>query len=197
MIAFRGELYNIMPIINIPSVMEHGILSHNEKKKRSIQSLSVAMNVIQDKRDGVSIPGGMTLHNYANLYLDARNTMMYKLKSNNRQNELCVLIIDEAILQTPEVVIADRNASSSYVRFLEDISTLNFDKIYADDWTHPECAPAYYEHRSIKCAEVLVPYCVPFKYITCAHVANEQAKNLLKQQKFPLEIFTTPDMFFC
>jgi ssDNA thymidine ADP-ribosyltransferase, DarT len=69
-----AEFQNIALIDNLPSVLEHGILSHAEAKK--ITHLSVALQAVQDKRDAKRVPGGLPLHEYANVYFHARNPMM-------------------------------------------------------------------------------------------------------------------------
>jgi hypothetical protein len=72
------EFQCIMPIGNIPSVMAHGILSHERASK--LAHASVAMDAIQEKRDKKHVPGGLKLHQYANLYFHARNPMLFKRK---------------------------------------------------------------------------------------------------------------------
>jgi hypothetical protein len=195
---FRGELYNIMLISNIPSVLTHGILSNNEAQ--GINHDSIAMQEVQERRDGTNIPNGLALHDYANLYFDARNPMMYlRCAVNHLQEQLCVLVIDRDVMSLPNVVLADRNASCDFVQFLEpsQIDEIDFDKVYASDWRHPNNPSAYYVHRKIKCAEVLVPRSVPPQYIKFAHVVNEVTKEVLQRTGFALDIKVTPDMFFC
>ena len=65
------ELHCIMPIRNIPSVVAHGILSHESAGK--LMHHSVAMQPMQERRDVKTVPGGLRLHQYANLYFHARN----------------------------------------------------------------------------------------------------------------------------
>ncbi len=191
-----------MPIENIPSVLKYGILSHNQIGEKKLQNSSVAMREIQERRDNICIPNGMRLHNYANLYFDARNPMMFKLKSNNRHHEICVLEIDQAILQETNVIISDRNASSAYTKFSESIENIAFEKIYAKYWkpqghsSDCRCLDCH-ENKSIKCAEVLVPYRVDPSFFVGAHVANESAKQKLQEKGFGSKIFLTPDLFFC
>lgn len=72
----RSGFYNIMPIKNIPSVLQYGILSYEHAT--NMPHHSVAMSEIQSRRDDVCIPNGMRLHEYANVYFDARNPMLYK-----------------------------------------------------------------------------------------------------------------------
>lgn len=69
-----SELHFITPILNISSILTHGILSHTLAKK--IGHHSIAMQEVQDRRKKVTIPGGKLLHDYANLYICARNPML-------------------------------------------------------------------------------------------------------------------------
>jgi hypothetical protein len=104
------------------------------------------------------VPGGLKLHQYANLYFDARNPMMYKRKAE--APDICVLRVSVNVLKLDGTVISDMNAASTnYVRFLHPSQwkSLNFDAIFATDWRHPGNPPAYYRHSAQKCAEVLVP----------------------------------------
>lgn len=91
------------------------------------------------------------------------------------------------------------NASSDYVRFHrspDGLRHLNFDQIYADDWRHPDNPAAYFRHRSVKCAEVLVPGAVTPEMIEGAHVATVSAENLLRESGFALPIQRNPHLFF-
>lgn len=72
-----AELHYITPIENLDSILGRGILSHNRAAR--LEHRSVALESVQDIRRGKSVPGGSTLHSYANLYFHARNPMMYRL----------------------------------------------------------------------------------------------------------------------
>ncbi len=189
------ELHCIMPIINIPSVMAHGILCHEKAEK--LKHYSVAMQEIQDKRDNVQVPGGLKLHQYANLYFDARNPMMFKRRKHAAN--LTVLIISTEVMRIDDVVVSDQNASSRWALFLSPevgIKRLNFDLIYADDWRHPDDQIAYFQHKSAKCAEVLVPKCAPADYIQGAYVVSDKSKKALLELGFGLDIVVNPHLFF-
>jgi len=164
------EFHCIMPIGNVPSVMEHGILSYERAAK--LQHHSVAMRAIQDRRDQKQVPGGLRLHQYANLYFHARNPMLYKRQDEVR--ELCVLRVSTRVCEVQGAVLTDCNASSDYVRFLHPSQwkLLDFDDIYSMDWRHPGDPAAYYRHRSRKCAEVLVPHHVQAQFLTGAYVVD-------------------------
>lgn len=188
------EFHSIMPMANIPSVLEHGILSHERAAK--LAHSSVAMEAIQEKRDVKHVPGGLRLHQYANLYFHARNPMLYKRK--DQAADLCVLRVSTELCGMAGVVFADCNASSDYVRFLSpgQWRLLNFDDIYALDWRHPGNPIEFYRHRSRKCAEVLVPHRVDAHFLTGAWVVDETAATKLSDAGFALPIEIAPGLFF-
>ena len=157
------EFQCIMPMANLPSVLEHGILSHERASK--IEHESAAMEEIQERRDQKRVPGGLKLHQYANLYFHARNPMLYKRKEN--ASNLCVLRVSTEVLNLSGVVITDQNAASDLVRFLHPNQRrlLDFESIFAMDWRHPNDPFGYRRHRSRKCAEVLVPQVVEPKFL--------------------------------
>lgn len=189
------ELYSIMPIRNIPSVMQHGILSH--ERASELPHSDISLSDVQDKRDLKAVPGGLKLHQYANLYFCARNPMMFK--RNSQSDNLCVLRVSTQILNAANVVLTDRNAASNYVKFYPSpmgLHHIDFDLVFARYWAHPEDQITEWRHKSIKCAEVLVPYCIAFDYIESAYVANSTAETNLQNIGFNKLIAINSDMFF-
>lgn len=156
---------------------------------------SIAMDEMQQKRDRKQVPGGLKLHQYANLYFHARNPMMYKRRERFR--ELCVLRVSTEISKMPGVVFTDSNASGDYVRFLSpnQWNLLDFDDIYAADWRHPDPI-AFYRHKSRKCAEVLVPHRVEPKFLIGAWVADTAVGIKMTELGFVLPIEVDPVLFF-
>jgi cell division protein YceG involved in septum cleavage len=94
------EFQCIMPLENIPSVIKHGILSFERAAK--LKHHSVAMTEVQDRRDKKQVPGGLKLHQYANLYFHARNPMLYKRK--DEAANICILRVSTTVLQNDGVV---------------------------------------------------------------------------------------------
>lgn len=188
------EFHNIMPIDNVASVLQHGILSY-EQAAGFLHS-DVSMSDIQEKRSQVQVSRGLWLHQYANLYFDARNPMMYKRLS--LVEKMCVLSVSKAVLSIEGVIISDQNAASGYVRFYppSSLASLNFDQIYADDWRHPEDEIAHLRHKSAKCAEVLVPSSIHPQYIQKAYVVNEMVKTKLVAKGFSKPVEIMPRLFF-
>jgi hypothetical protein len=184
------ELHCIMPIANIGSVTQHGILSYERAAK--LRHRSVALAEVQEKRDQKRIPGGLRLHQYANLYFHARNPMMSARRAE--ASSLCA----PRVLALEGTVISDQNAASKYVRFLHPSQwrLLNFDNIYAMDWRHPDDQIAEWRHSSRKCAEVLVPHRAEHQYLTGAYVVDQVAGDRLVDTGFALPIAIDPMLFF-
>ncbi|WP_181157143.1 DUF4433 domain-containing protein [Paraburkholderia sp. BL21I4N1] len=186
------EFHCIMPIENLPSVQRFGIVSHENAS--NLPHRSVALQPVQDKRDVKQVPQGLKLHQYANLYFHARNPMMFLRRF---EAGLCVLRISLDVLAVPGTVLADQNAASNYVRFLSpvQIDQLNFDRIYALDWTDDNLI-SYYQKKAARCAEVLVPHHVNRILITGAYVRDEAAALLARQTAPWLEVTVEPHLFF-
>lgn len=186
------ELHCIMPIQNVASVLLHGILSH--ERVAQLPHCSVAMAAMQDRRHVKTVPGGLRLHQYANLYFHARNPML----SVRRGEDVCVLRVSVQVLDINRTVITDQNAASSYVRFYapNQWQLLNFDDIYARDWKHPDDQIQEWRHKSRKCAEVLVPHRVPSDMIVGAYVVDEAARARLNETGFSKPIVVDADFFF-
>lgn len=103
------EFHYITPIANLSSIVTHGVLSHNLAVR--LPHTSVALESVQDLRARKRVPQCRQLHDYANLYFDARNAMMYKLKYNDVP--LSVIRVESTILDLPDSVITDGNAAST------------------------------------------------------------------------------------
>ncbi len=191
------ELYCIMPITNIPSVMKHGILSHNQMKRRKIVNHSVALQSVQDKREKKRVPEARLLHDYANLYFDAHNPMLSRIRDQNEA--ICVLRVSPKVTRLPGVVITDRNAAADYAGFYpypEGLEKLNFEFIFAEFWIHRHDPLLEWKHKSIKCAEVLVPDCVEPRFLLGAYVYNETANEKLIRAGFSGKITKKKALFF-
>ncbi|MDY7018242.1 MAG: DUF4433 domain-containing protein [Nitrospirota bacterium] len=172
------ELHYITPIANVPSILERGILSHNRAKP--VRHESVAMNDIQDRRAKVIVPGGRKLHEYVNLYICARNPMMYKRQAQFK--ELCVLRVSPEVIDLPRVVVCDTNASSEYAKFKAapgGLNIVNKEWTFAEYWTDPDQITEW-KKKVAKCAEVLVPDKVAPHFITGAYVACPEAQAALE-----------------
>jgi len=188
------EFQNITPIANIPSILHHGIVSFEEASR--ISHRSVALQDVQDKRDKKRIPGGLALHEYANVYFHARNPMLSRRRSEAIY--LCVLQVSVEILRIPGPIITDQNAASKYVKFMppDCLGSLDLEYIFAMNWKHPESQVDEWRHSSAKCAEVLIPHRIPPNHLLGAYEVNDAAQKQLAEIGFPLPITIDANFFF-
>ncbi len=193
------ELHYITTISNVPSIMSNGILSHKRAKK--INHNSVAMEVIQERRKKKVVPGGRPLHDYVNLYVNSRNKMLYKVLGEGKvhHTDLCVLRVNTEVLDLPDVVVVDQNASSDYAGFYAAASGLKHldrDLIFAEFWTHPNNPIEEWRHGSIICAEVLAPDRIDPDLVAGAYVSCLDAKTTLEALGVNIPVAINPYLFF-
>ncbi len=171
------ELHYITPMQNVPSILKHGILSNKLAAKVSHQSC--ASQGVQERRSAVTLSNGRPLHDYVNLYFNARNPMMYLLKDNHP--ELTVLAINPDVLSIPGVIISDQNAARDYAMFKsapDGLEMIDKDLIFAESWVHPDDIKTY-EHKGAMCAEVLVLDKVNARFVLSAYVSCNSSQSSL------------------
>lgn len=141
------ELHYIAAIANVTSLLQHGILWHTLAAELAHDS--VAMPEIQAIRQNKQIPGARRLHEYANLYFEAHNAMLSRVRGHN--STICVLQVDSGVLDLPGVIVTDRNAASGWVSFLpaaEGLEAINRDRLFARSWKHPDDMYDEMSHKS-------------------------------------------------
>jgi ssDNA thymidine ADP-ribosyltransferase, DarT len=171
------ELHYITDIANVPSILEHGILSHRLVERLIGPHVTVASQEVQARRAGKRVWTGRSaraLHDYANLYLDARNAMLYTLL-RNRRGDLTVLAVDPEVLDLAGVLVTDRNAASAArIRpAAEGVEALDEAAVLATWWEDLDA-------KQRRMAEVLVPDRVPPELVRLAHVPDRAALTRLQ-----------------
>lgn len=189
------ELYFITDIANMPSILKHGILSHNLIAKKKIQHSSVANVDVQGRRMNKTIPGGKRLHDYANLYINARNPMLYVL--SNKQ-ALCVLSISPDVCESAGVIVSDENAARGWARFEpwpDGLNRIEKADIFRQRWDVDD--PFEKDHlKGVMCAEILMPDKVESRYIQGAYVSCQEALDKLTELCPGLSVSINRSLFF-
>jgi hypothetical protein len=188
------ELHYITPSANLPSIFRMGILSYDRAKR--VPHRSIAMDEIQDRRASEMVPGGRRLHDYVNLYICARNPMMYKRQAQHK--DLCILRVSPDVIDLPGVVVCDRNASSKYAIFKagpDGLGIVNKEWTFAEYWTDPDQITEW-KKKAAKCAEVLVPDKVKPDYIKGAYVACMETRTTLEDEVTGVAVAINRHLFF-
>lgn len=187
----------ILPLKNLRSVLTHGILSP-EKAQHYNQTGPSLLDVAarSEKRADITIPGGLRLTRYANLYIHARNRHLYRHK--DRADQLCILAVSKRVLEIDGAVVTDQPAESDFVRFYppSQIDQLDFESILAENRDHPADPIATWRHAAQTCAEVLIPHVVPPDYIEGGIVVSDSIGTMLARHLPDFELNVDPTLFF-
>lgn len=189
------ELHFITRLSNLPSIMQHGIVSF-ERAKALPQAESIANSAVQERRERVQVPGGLRLHHYANLYLNARNAMMYDRQGLHAS--LGIVRVRHAVLDLDEVVVSDQNASKDYVRFgsvEEMLPQLDAAMVYTEDWRHPDPWEKL-RRKAAAMAEVLVPGAVHPSYVRGVYVSCDTGEATCRALGLDLKVKQNAHLFF-
>jgi hypothetical protein len=188
------ELHYIAHMDNVQSITRHGILSNRWAAK--LPHTSVAMQQVQNRRAKVVVPGGRKLHEYVNLYICARNPMLFKRLDQHL--DLCVLQVSTDVLDLPDVVVTDANASSDYARFAAapgGLRIVDREATFAEYWTDQDPI-VQLKKKSAKCAEVLVPDRVDPRFIMGAYVSCQAAMDRFNGLGTGIPVSINAHMFF-
>ena len=176
------SLYYITHIDNLPSILERGILSHERIETEGTQCVSMfkgktdTKNNTNKRRKVKPQQGKKNLLNYANLFFQPRNPMMYRAIFETGEDKLAVLEVADTILNEPGVIIADGNATEELTQFHSGVQGLNKLQqqkkiIQSEWWKNPDGSK-----RKIM-AECLVPDRVKPECIRSIIVAKDELKN--------------------
>ena len=174
------SLYYITHIDNLPSILDKGILAHERIKELDVPSTPIYNQEIVRRRKEKSTPDRKSLWNYANLYFQPRNPMMYCLVQQQEKEDLVVVGVRKGVLQEKDVVITDGNAANDPTRFYSQSEGLvvlyKQRRVIQSDWWNDGDG----SKRKIM-AECLVPGQVKREYIHTLYVANDAARKQVKQ----------------
>jgi O-acetyl-ADP-ribose deacetylase (regulator of RNase III) len=192
------ELYYITHVKNIASIMNKGIFSHNKIVSEGLDFERIYNPEVVSRREKITVPDGRSLWNFANVYFQARNPMLFTVIRNNPLESIAVIGVDRSILNRNDIYITTGNAAHSQSeilpvsekkKILPDIIG-NINRVY---WNEVDGSK-----RTIM-AECLVPDVISPDYIRSIYFADFNSKNKAEQSlKKPLHIsfLYVPALFF-
>jgi O-acetyl-ADP-ribose deacetylase (regulator of RNase III) len=190
-------LYYITHIENVASILSRGILSHALVESQKVPFTSIYDQGIVTNRKNKPTPERASLWEYANLYFQARNPMMYRVVHEKDRRDLAVVGVKPHVLQLPDVTITDGNAASNATQFFKVSAGLKaidaqWSVIQAEYWNDLNGSK-----RKIM-AECLVPDRIPPDQVHTIFVADHEAKKrvegLIDPTKVP--VVPEPNIFF-
>ncbi|QIK53797.1 DUF4433 domain-containing protein [Dysgonomonas sp. HDW5B] len=169
-----GGLFYITHIKNIESILELAILSHNLAHSKGLVSEDISNKEVNERRNRIVASLDGNIHDFAPLYFNPRNPMLYYLCKNRDKKDLILLKINPHILLVDNVAFSDGNAAIKTTHFynnIDDFNNLNWEVINDEYWAQ------HYDGKRIRCSEVLVRDEIPLYYITDIYVYNQDPLN--------------------
>ncbi len=191
------EFYYITHIDNLKSILQHGILSRS--KRRSLwnrikfsNTKSIHNEDVIQRRKNKKFKN-KSLWDYANVYFQARNPMLYTVTHNKfKAEDIVVLQINSDIIQGDNIGITDGNAASENTRIFGDkeqgLNALNSEQFEKEYWNESD-------KRQLM-AELLVYECIPKEKIIGIYTASEKTAKKIRMNLGPLNIIPNHKMFF-
>jgi O-acetyl-ADP-ribose deacetylase (regulator of RNase III) len=191
------SLFYITHVENVPSILRHGILSHAMMESRNVSFTPIYDAEIVSKRKHKATPERGSLWEYANLYFQPRNPMMYRVIHEKAKKDLAVIGVKPSVLELPHVMIADGNAANNLTRFFtaaegRKVIQGQWSAIQAEYWNDVDGSK-----RKIM-AECLVPDQVMPDQIHTVFVADHETKKRVEGLigSAPMPAVPEPNLFF-
>lgn len=155
--------YHFTSIENLPEILEHGLLSYNEKRKRNVNHVSVAEDSIQKRRSRMPVtcgPGGV-VHDYVPFYFCKRTSMLQAviLRKNVDQQFLIYIAVSIDWVDKARGIFTDASANTepapTFYSDSNDLCRLKWDLIDSMSWTWSS------DQKQARMAELLIHGKVP------------------------------------
>ena len=194
------QLYYIAHKDNLKSILKNGILSHScadSWKDWILKKTVIYDKGIVERRKSILFKD-RSLWDYANVYFQARNPMLYRVIKTFGLENIIVLEINSDIINNFGAGIADGNAAVSMTRFFENVNeglkTLDRALFEKGHWVSIEDGK-----RKIM-AEVLIPDQILPQNITGIYTHSQQTSEKIKQSLSRIlgniSVMCDPWMFF-
>ena len=176
-------LYHMTHKSNLSSILKYGLLSHNDAHNRNLTTIDISENTVNDRRRRIEPIFNKSIHEYAPLYFNPKNPMLFKRK--NIQNDIVILAYEANLLLKENTIFTDGNAASDSTNFYN-----NFDCLSKLSW---ECINdawwnTYQDGKRKKCAEVLILNKIEIDSISKIITFDESTKNFVNSIKREVSI---------
>ncbi len=193
-----NSLYYICHINNLKSILDEGLFSHNK-----IQTLSHKViydeGIINRRKDIKPNPEkNETLWDFANLYFNARNAMLYRVIHEQNLEDITIIQFNKSVLdyaKNHNGYISIGNAAHSESYFSEVTKGLKDLKKKWSFW-HKEYWNESDGSKRLMMSELMVKDKIPADYINSIYVKSETIGDKVKKITNFDNIITQPNMFF-
>ena len=176
--------YHLTHKDNLLGILQYGILSHTQVLSNSdVLAVDISDPGAQRWRDRPETINHRAIHDYAPLYINPRNPMLYKRRC--LQHDIVILKISPNVLRDGLHVFCDGNAASRDTKFSPDSSILadSIDALSAEYWANLA------DGKRRRCAELLVyPEVRPSHILSAICSNNALAREIALKSQLSVEI---------
>lgn len=183
-----SSLWHMTHISNLHSIIETGILNHSDAHQHTFAK-DISNRSVNDRRERIEPLFRRRIHDYAPLYINVRNPMLY-VKKDIRE-DLCLLEISLSVLDQHPYIYTDGNAAANATRFfnqVDDVEKLPWDVLNANYWNDKP------DGKRKRCAEVLIYNKIESKFIKKIHCHSAIAANHLARSN--INVTVSKQLFF-
>lgn len=191
------SLYYITHVNNLKSILEQGILSHALVEERGVPFTPIYdAQIVSNRRDRLT-PNGKSLWQFANLYFQPRNPMLYRVISEKSKKDIAIIGVSPEILSRSDIFLSTGNAASGPSEIMPVSAGLpaiaQIWKVIQSEWWNPDDG----SKRKIM-AECLVPDFIPPEFIHTIYTPNHQTADTLRATLPSAKVAVVPEphMFF-
>ena len=174
---------------NVGGIIEKGILNHYDAHSDNFKPFDISDHNAQRWREYIEPRYSRRIHEYAPLYINPRNPMLFVRREIQR--DICLIAVSLDVMVEYEFLVTDGNAASRGTLFgntLDDLNLIPWDVLNGNFWDD------YEDGKRKKCAEVLIHPKVSPKYINQVHCYSPQTCDLISG--LGLRVYLTPKLFF-
>lgn len=189
------SLYYITHVDNISSILERGILSHAQVESTKVPFTPIYDSGIVTKRQGKQTPSSKSLWEYANLYFQPRNPMMYRVVHEKDKKDVAIIGVKPDVLNKSGVILTDGNAANDPTHFYTTrdgvVVLQQMWSIIQNDWWNDSDG----SKRKIM-AECLVPDTISPESIHSIYVCDHSVKERIEKNNPTLKVLVIPESHF-
>lgn len=169
-----AAFYHMTHHRNLAGILQHGILSWTEAHAQALTQTDIADPAVQRWRNRPEPVYGRSIHDYAPLYINPKNAMLYVRR--HIQHEIVILKVSAAVLEHHQHVFCDGNAACRITQFAttRQIVEASDTALRAPRWSEVP------DGRRRRCAEVLVYPAVEPRFIEAAICSNQNLANAIR-----------------
>jgi hypothetical protein len=175
-----SNLYHVTAIENIPSIFQHGLLSHNHVIMKGLSPVSYSYENIQERRGRDIFVGNRPANDYVPLFFSEKAPALKAMELNGRSHGKAIvyICIKGEIIGEEGVYFSDKNVAIKSV----PVNKYNdFEHLRKLDWKTIRAPYENYDSYAIqvKNAEVLVPSRIDPLWFRKLVVPDERASAYL------------------